>query len=61
MKTLYKSLKTFARDEDGAAAIEYGLFAALIAAVIVGTVVTLGENVKSGFVKVDTALAEALE
>ncbi|UOA25416.1 Flp family type IVb pilin [Pseudosulfitobacter sp. DSM 107133] len=51
-----KFIKRFARDEDGATAIEYGLFAALIAAVIVGTVATLGTNVHTGFQTVNTAL-----
>lgn len=46
----------FARDEEGATAIEYGLFAALIAAVIVGSVSLLGSNVKTGFDSVNTAL-----
>lgn len=59
MKNVYKTLKTFARDEDGAAAIEYGLFAALIAAVIVGTVATLGTNVNTGFTSVNTELEAA--
>lgn len=61
MNTFSKMMTKFARDEDGAAAIEYGLFAALIAAVIVGTVVTLGQSVNTGFEAVDTALSEALE
>ena len=39
---LLTRLKCFGKDESGATAIEYGLFAALIGAVIVGTVVTLG-------------------
>ncbi|MGB7317444.1 MAG: Flp family type IVb pilin, partial [Planktotalea sp.] len=38
------SLASFSRDENGATAIEYGLFAALIGAVIVGSVVTLGTS-----------------
>ncbi|WP_066701735.1 Flp family type IVb pilin [Celeribacter ethanolicus] len=53
-------MRRFAREEDGATAIEYGLFAALIAAVIVGTVSTLGTNVNSGFTKVNTELEAAL-
>jgi pilus assembly protein Flp/PilA len=55
-----KFIKKFARDEDGATAIEYGLFAALIAAVIVVTVGLLGGNVHSGFTAVNTALEAAL-
>lgn len=49
----------FFRDESGATAIEYGLFAALIAAVIVGTVVTLGGQTNSGFEAVRDALSGA--
>ncbi|UXM90534.1 Flp family type IVb pilin [Paenarthrobacter sp. JL.01a] len=39
----------FAREEKGATAVEYGLLVALIAAVIVGTVLTLGQDVLKGF------------
>ena len=57
--TLPRSLKAFGRDENGATAIEYGLFAALIGAVIVATVVTLGGQTNAGFVKVSGALNDA--
>ncbi len=43
-------------DERGATAVEYGLLVALIAAVIVGVVVTLGQKVKGGFDTVDGSL-----
>lgn len=39
----------FFKDESGATAIEYGLIAALIAVVIIGTVITLGENLSTTF------------
>jgi pilus assembly protein Flp/PilA len=52
----FKFLKRFARDEDGATAIEYGLFAALIAAILVATVQLLGVQVLSGFTTVLVAL-----
>lgn len=52
-------LRRFAKDEDGATAIEYGLFAALIAAVIVGTVATLGGQVDTGFTTVSDELTAA--
>ena len=48
--------KRFIRDEDGATAIEYGLFAALIAAVIVVSVTNIGTKVNAGFVKLEAAL-----
>jgi len=56
---MIRTLKAFGRDENGATAIEYGLFAALIGAVIVATVVTLGGQTNSGFVKVSDSLTAA--
>lgn len=41
---MIKNLKTFARDESGATAIEYGLIAALIAVVIITGLTTVGTN-----------------
>lgn len=55
-KTLKMAIRTFAKDEDGATAIEYGLFAALVGAVIVGTVATLGTQTNTGFQTMSTAL-----
>ena len=41
------------REEDrGATAVEYGLIVALIAAIIIGIVATLGEQVSENFQKV---------
>lgn len=42
-------LRAFAADESGTTAIEYGLIAAGIAAVIIVTVNTVGSNMKSVF------------
>lgn len=42
--------------ERGATAVEYGLLVALIAAVIVAVVVTLGQRVNLGFTKVNDQL-----
>ena len=39
----------FVKDEEGATALEYGLLAALIAAVIVGAVTALGDKVRDTF------------
>ena len=47
----------FMNDEEGATAIEYGLLAALIAAVIVGTVGTLGQTVNTTFSNVNTGIS----
>jgi pilus assembly protein Flp/PilA len=45
-----------ARDDRGATAVEYGIMVALIAAVIVGTVTTLGGQVDDAFQTVVDAL-----
>ncbi|GAA0231252.1 Flp family type IVb pilin [Cryptosporangium japonicum] len=46
-----------ARTNDrGATAVEYGLLAALIAAVIVATVVTLGGKINTAFATISTKL-----
>ena len=37
------------REEKGATAVEYGLLVALIAAVIIGTVVILGGQIQAAF------------
>lgn len=47
------------KDEKGATAVEYGLLVALIAAVIIGTVVLLGGQIDAGFTRVRTALTGA--
>ncbi|ABM07796.1 Flp family type IVb pilin [Arthrobacter sp. Rue61a] len=46
----------FTNEEKGATAVEYGLLVALIAALIVGTVVLLGQDVLKGFDTVEKAL-----
>jgi pilus assembly protein Flp/PilA len=43
-------------EEDGATAVEYGLMVALIAAIIVGIVGTLGGQVQAAFQTVSDAL-----
>ena len=47
------SLRT---EEEGATAVEYGLIVALIAAVIVTVVATLGTEITAAFQKVVTAI-----
>ena len=44
------------RDDRGATAVEYGLIVALIAAVIVGVVTTLGTKIAAAFQTVVNAL-----
>jgi pilus assembly protein Flp/PilA len=43
-------------NEDGATAAEYGLFVALIAAIIVAAVATLGQTILEAFNDVNAAL-----
>ncbi|HVW50129.1 MAG TPA: Flp family type IVb pilin [Trinickia sp.] len=50
-------LQHFLRDEDGAAAIEYGLLAGLIAAVIIVAVTGIGTSLQGVFGAINTALA----
>ena len=46
----------FAQDSKGVTAIEYGLIAALIAVVIIGTVKAVGTDLKKVFTNIGTAL-----
>jgi pilus assembly protein Flp/PilA len=46
----------FMNDEEGPTAIEYGLLAALIAAVIVGIVGTLGTTLQGVFTNIDNQI-----
>jgi pilus assembly protein Flp/PilA len=48
--------KRFAREEDGVTAIEYGLIAALIAVVIIGSVQLVGKNLDLTFKAIAAAL-----
>ncbi|MFQ5562694.1 MAG: Flp family type IVb pilin [Parvularculaceae bacterium] len=56
MKTL---IKRFAKDEDGATAIEYGLIAALIAVAIIAAVKAVGTSLSTTFSTVDSELVGA--
>ena len=49
MRVVRDGVKAAGRDERGASAVEYAMFVALIAAVIIGTVVVLGERVFDAF------------
>lgn len=54
-------IKNFLRDESGAAAVEYGMLVALIAAVIVTITATLGGQIKNAFSKISDALTAAVK
>ena len=47
-------IKNFMSNEDGATAIEYGLIAALISVVIIGTVTTVGTNLNATFTNISS-------
>ena len=49
-------LKSFASDESGATAIEYGLIAALIAVFLIGALSALGTNMSSEFAQIGAAI-----
>lgn len=49
MSNFISAVKTFAVDENGVTAIEYGLIAALIGVVIAGSATTVGQKVKATF------------
>ncbi|GJL64028.1 MAG: pilin [Nitrospirales bacterium] len=49
----------FLNDEEGATALEYGLLAALIAAVIIGAVTTLGQTVANTFNSISGSMTAA--
>ena len=53
------TIATFIRDEEGATAVEYGLMAALIAAVIIAAVTSIGTNLKAVFENVASKLTVA--
>ncbi|MBR7743913.1 Flp family type IVb pilin [Phycicoccus sp. BSK3Z-2] len=54
-KALVK-LQSRLQSEKGATAVEYGLFVALIAAVIIGLVVTLGESISDAFTSINSQM-----
>lgn len=49
-------LHTFADDESGATAIEYGLIAALIAVFLIGALSALGTSMSSEFAQIGSTL-----
>tara|TARA_R110000824_G_scaffold155226_2_gene327630 strand:+ start:49401 stop:49565 length:165 start_codon:yes stop_codon:yes gene_type:complete len=53
---MVKFLKSFAQNESGATAIEYGLIAAGIAVAISAIVGTLGTSLTTKFTSVNTAI-----
>ena len=56
MKKAIQYIGAFVADEEGATAIEYGLMAALIAAVIIVVVGQIGVKLNTAFTTVNTNL-----
>lgn len=56
MTFLRNSLRRFQRDESAATMVEYGIMVALIAAVSIVIITTLGTRVKTAFQTVVTSL-----
>ena len=52
-----QAIRSFIRDEDGAAAIEYGLIAALIAIAIIVGATLLGTSLDGMFTRLGTCMA----
>jgi pilus assembly protein Flp/PilA len=50
------AVASFARNDSGATAIEYGLIAALISVVIIGVLTTVGTKLNATFTSVSNAL-----
>ena len=56
MKKLTSSFRSFLTDDDGATMVEYGIMVALIAAVCIVIVATLGNQINAAFTTVSGAL-----
>lgn len=56
-----KKLIALFKDEEGATAVEYGIMVALIAAVIIIAVGTLGETTRDTFTDVNTAMTPVVQ
>jgi len=54
-----KFVTRFLKDESGATAIEYGLIAALIAAVLITALTAIGTNLNATFTTISTKVSSA--
>ena len=52
----FETLQSFLRDEDGAAAIEYALIAAIIGVGLITVLGTVGADINAVFTQISTAL-----
>jgi pilus assembly protein Flp/PilA len=56
---MFKVIRTFAKDESGATAIEYGLIAALVSVAAIGALTAMGSSLSTMFNSVSSALSNA--
>jgi pilus assembly protein Flp/PilA len=56
MEKLRMKLAELVKGEEGATAVEYGVMVALIIAVIIGVVASIGDKIMAAFTSVDTQL-----
>ncbi len=56
---MFKVIRTFAKDESGATAIEYGLIAALVSVAAIGALTAMGGSLSTMFNSVSSALSNA--
>ncbi len=56
---MFAKIIAFARDEDGATAIEYGLIAALVSVAAIGALTSLGGSLDTMFTTVSSHLSSA--
>jgi len=59
MLTFRNNLRALIKDERGVTAMEYGLIAALVAVVIIGSVTAIGTKLETAFTSISTALTPA--
>ena len=52
----WKQIRNFLRDEEGATAVEYGVLVALIIAVCIAVITTIGTKIDVAFDKVEAKL-----
>jgi pilus assembly protein Flp/PilA len=56
---MFKIFRSFAKDESGATAIEYGLIAALVSVAAIGALTALGGSLNTMFQTVSSAVGTA--
>ncbi len=57
---MFRTLRSFIRDESGATAIEYGLIAALVSVAAIGALGSMGTSLNTMFGEVSTTLQGAV-